>query len=79
MWHALKWGFFLVAALAAAAVGGFFYYEKQELTFSPAPLTFDLKAGSSLRTVARELSAAGVIGEPVLFELIGRLDTMCPL
>jgi UPF0755 protein len=68
----------LLAGLAAAAAGGFFYYEKQELKFSPAPLTFDLKSGSSLRTVSRELSAAGVIGEPLWFEIIGRLHGNAP-
>ncbi len=78
MLRVIKWGFVLVVVLAAAAVGGIFYYEKQELTFSPAPLTFDLKSGSSLRTVARDLSAAGVIGEPLLFELIGRLHGNAP-
>lgn len=78
MLRVIKWGFVLVVVLAATAVGGIFYYEKQELTFSPAPLTFDLKSGSSLRTVARDLSAAGVIGEPLLFELIGRLHGNAP-
>ncbi len=78
MLRVIKWGFVLVVVLAAAAVGGIFYYEKQELTFSPAPLTFDLKSGSSLRTVARDLSAAGLIGEPLLFELIGRLHGNAP-
>ncbi len=78
MLRVIKWGFVLVVVLAAAAVGGIFYYEKQELTFFPAPLTFDLKSGSSLRTVARDLSAAGVIGEPLLFELIGRLHGNAP-
>ncbi len=73
MLRAFKWLFILLFFATAVAAGGLYYYEKQALTFAPAPATFDLKSGSSLRTVSRDLSAAGVIGEPLLFEIIGRL------
>ncbi len=78
MLRAIKWLLMLLVAFAAFAAGSILYYEKQALTFAPAPLTFDLKSGSSLRTVSRELSAAGVIGEPLLFEIIGRLHGNAP-
>ncbi|MEQ1773048.1 MAG: endolytic transglycosylase MltG [Burkholderiales bacterium] len=68
----------LLTGLAMLIAAGLFIYEKQTLKFIPSPVMFDLKSGSSLRTVARELSAAGVIGEPLLFEIIGRLHGNAP-
>jgi len=46
--------------------------------FSPLPVgvegaTFTIKQGSSLRTVARDLSAAGVLRLPLVFEALGRV------
>ena len=73
MLQAVKGLLVLLVIAAALIVGGLYYYEQQTLAFSPTPVAYDLKSGSSLRTVARELSAAGVIGEPLLFEIIGRL------
>lgn len=67
-----------LAVLAALAVGGFYYYENQTLVFTPSPLTFDLKAGSSLRAASRELAGLGVINLPLLFELSGRLRGNAP-
>jgi UPF0755 protein len=78
MLRAIKGLTILLVICAAAAAGALYYYEQQELTFAPAPLAFDLKPGSSLRTASRDLSAAGVIGEPSLFELIGRLHGNAP-
>jgi UPF0755 protein len=73
MLRVLKWMFILMVGAAALLAGGLYYYQQQEITLTSAPVLFDLKPGSSLRTVSRELSAAGVIGEPLLFEIIGRL------
>ncbi len=78
MLRAIKGLTILLVICAAAAAGALYFYEQQELTFAPAPLAFDLKPGSSLRTASRDLSAAGVIGEPLLFELIGRLHGNAP-
>ncbi len=78
MLRVIKWLFILLAGAAALIAGGIFFYEKQTLTFTPSPLVFDLKSGSSLRAAARELSAAGVLGEPLFFEIIGRLRGSAP-
>ena len=73
MLRILKWLSILLVFAAAMLAGGYYYYEQQTLTFAPSPAEFDLKSGSSLRTVSRELSVKGVIGEPLLFEIMGRL------
>ncbi len=78
MLRKLKWLLILLVFVAATLTGGYYYYEKKMLTFAPSPVVFDLKSGSSLRTVSRELSVAGVIGEPLLFEIIGRLRGNAP-
>ncbi len=78
MLRTLKWLLVLLFCAVAALAGGLYYYENQTLTFTPAPLVFDLKSGSSLRAVSRDLSVAGVIGEPLLFEIIGRLRGNAP-
>lgn len=78
MLRAIKWLLLLLASAGLLMAMGYFFYAKQALTLSPAPMAFDLKTGSSLRTVARELSAAGVIGEPLLFEIFGRLHGAAP-
>ena len=76
--RAIKGLLILLVALAAFAAAAIYHYEKQELILTPSPLAFDLKPGSSLRSVSRELSAAGIIGEPLLFEIIGRLHGNAP-
>ena len=68
----------LLVACVALAGAGLYLYVKQELKFTPAPKTFDLKLGSSLRTVARELTALGVLREPILFEILGRVRGDAP-
>jgi len=73
MLRAVKWLFILLAGTAIVAAAGLYYYQQRTLTFTPSPVVFNLKPGSSLRSAARDLSAAGVIGMPLLFELIGRL------
>lgn len=69
---------FLIAlpVLAAAAAGGLYSFSTQELTFKPASASYDLKLGSNLRGVARELQALGVLSAPggaILFEILGRV------
>ena len=67
-----------MAGLAILAVGGLYYYSQHTLTFSPTPLTYDLKLGSNLRIAARELTAMGVLREPYLFEILGRILLAAP-
>lgn len=57
-----------VLAFAAAM----YFYAHGELRLD-SPATFELRAGSSLRSVAGQLSAAGIIGRPEPFELMARL------
>lgn len=66
----LIWSGFLLALTVAA---GLYYYANQELRLEPSPVTFELRAGSSLRNVANQLAKAGVIQRPELFEGLARL------
>jgi UPF0755 protein len=68
----------LSLSLAALAGGGLYFYSKQELTFTPSPVIYDLKAGSNLRSVARELTASGVLRGTLLFEILGRVRGDAP-
>ena len=71
----------LAAAIPMAAAGLLFIFSKQELIFNPAPLAYDLKSGSTLRSVARDLEALGIMttpGSALLFEVMGRLRGDAP-
>jgi UPF0755 protein len=68
----------LVACAAVLAGVGVYLYAKQELVFAPQKITYDLKPGSNLRTVARELAAIGLLEHPLLFEILGRLRGDAP-
>ncbi len=77
----MKWTSRLLAALvvfAAICGGGFFYYANEPLSLRRMPIEFDIRAGMGLRTVARHLSAIGVLAEPYRFELLGRLHGAAP-
>lgn len=65
----------LLSAAGMASLGAALYwYAHHELELSPsAPVTFELRAGSSLRTVSEQLAAAGLIGRPEPFEALARL------
>jgi len=67
-------GWLVVAgALALAAVAGvLFGFAQSPLQLEPLPREFDLKPGSSLRSVTRQLVEAGVLTEPWRFTLIAR-------
>lgn len=69
----VKW--LLAAALIAAACGGaaLYYYAHRELPIAQSPVTFELRAGSSLKGVAARLAAAGVLDQPELFVILARL------
>jgi len=59
-----------VALLAAA---GLYYYAHSELVLKQSPVTFEVQPGSSLKAVATQLAAAGVVEQPELFVLLARL------
>jgi len=65
--------------MAVLAGAGLYGYATHDVRFASAPLTYDLKFGSNLRAVARELAAMGVVQQPLLFEIVGRLRGDAPL
>jgi UPF0755 protein len=67
--------FIIAATLVVAAVGGVLYqFAHAPLQSDGAPLrSFDLKPGSSLRSIARQLVDAGLLSEPWRFEIVARL------
>lgn len=65
---------FLLSFLAMlGAAAGFYYYADSELRMERSPVTLELRAGSSLKTAAAQLAAAGVLQQPELFVLFARL------
>lgn len=69
----LKW--LLLAGLLAVSIAGgaLYYHAHDELPMRQSPVTFELRAGSTLTSAATRLAAAGVLESPRLFVLIGRL------
>lgn len=65
----------LISAGLALFVGGagLYYYAYSELPMTQSPVTFELRAGSSLKAVATRLAAAGVLTQPELFVLVARV------
>jgi UPF0755 protein len=69
----------LFAFFVAAVVGvvwicaAFAYYALAELKVASLPAQFSIKKGSSLRSAAGQMAAAGVLQRPELFVLMGRL------
>ena len=61
----------IVATLAAA--GAFYWYVSSPLTMKEARVEFHISPGSSLRSAANEIRAAGVNVEPHLFVALGRM------
>ena len=58
--------------LAAAAVAGGWWWIQQPLKLPASPYAFDVKAGASLRTVARDLAAAGVLASDLPLVALAR-------
>ena len=63
----------LLLALTVVVAGAATYWFHQEHAFTAGTVSYDLRSGIHLRTVSRELAAAGVLQAPWLFELAGRL------
>jgi UPF0755 protein len=60
-----------IAAAMACAAGA--YYLMAAITPPRIPVQFDLRKGSTLTTVAHQLTDAGVLRQPALFVLLGRI------
>lgn len=61
------------ALLLLSAGAAVYWYAHHALEFASPPVTFELRAGSGLRTVAAQLAHAGIIGRPEPFEMLVRL------
>ena len=73
VWRLLR-RLLLAAVLAGgAAAASLAAYAHLPLSWASPQISFDVRHGSSLRAVAAQLSASGVIGRPEPFELLGRL------
>jgi UPF0755 protein len=67
-----------VLGLAVMAGAGLYLYARHEISFAAAPLTYDLRFGTKVRGVARELTAMGVLRQPILFEILCRVRGDAP-
>ncbi|RPI47964.1 MAG: endolytic transglycosylase MltG [Betaproteobacteria bacterium] len=65
----------VVGVLVAVALAGAWaaHYAFAPLGFSGETRVFEIERGASLRTVARDLTAAGVVPDPWRFEVLGRM------
>ena len=69
----IKWLLLTALLAAAAGAGALYYYAHSELPLAQSPVTLELRPGGSLKTVAAQLAAAGVLDQPDLFVLMARL------
>jgi UPF0755 protein len=66
--------FFVAGVVCVAWLGAAFaYYALAEMPVASLPAQFSIKKGSSLRSAAAQMAAAGVLRHPELFVLLGRL------
>ncbi len=74
MFKALKW--LVVTSLLVGGLGGgwLYHFADQPLAIPEKGVTYELKPGSNIRIVARQLTAAGVLAEPWSFMALVRLS-----
>lgn len=65
--------FTLIILLALFAAAGLGYYAYRPLQLPATPFEFELKQGSSLKNMARDMRQAGLLQQEVLFVWLGRL------
>jgi UPF0755 protein len=71
----IAWLVVAAVGVIAAATLTLYQFAQAPLPLQvPPPKTFELKAGSSLRSIARQLVAADVLTEPWRFEILTRLQ-----
>jgi UPF0755 protein len=73
MLRLFKWIVITAVIAVGAAAGVFYHYSNTAIALKQSPLAFDLKAGSSFRSAARQMADAGAIGDPQWFVLLGRV------
>ena len=65
----------LIALLSASALAAWYYnFARSALPLPTVPFEFTVKPGTSLKTLSRQLTAAGVLPEPQLFAMLGRIS-----
>ena len=73
MLRIVKYLLLLCFLATLGTAGGLYYYADSALPMERSPVTLELRAGSSLKAVAAQLGAAGVLRQPELFVLFARL------
>ncbi len=63
----------LILFIAVAAFGWLYHFANKELALPQAPFRFTLKAGSTMKTVARELADSNLLSEPWTFVTLARM------
>ncbi len=63
----------VLALAAAVAAAGAWWWLAQPLPLPSSPYEFDVKAGASLRSVARELAAATLVRSPMVLVALARV------
>jgi len=58
---------------ASAFAGILYYYARSALPIKDAPAQFSLRAGSSLKSAARQMADVGLLHHPEVFVLLGRI------
>src|SRR5262249_25130046 len=66
-------GVAVVFVAAALGAGYLWHWLQAPLPLPSSPYAFDIKSGASLRTVARDLAAAGVLQSPTPLIALARL------
>lgn len=64
--------FLLVLGLAILAAGIVFWASRPIIGTSHAPLAFDIKPGSGIRSASQQIAQSGVPLQPTLFEILAR-------
>ena len=73
MARALRIGLLAGLAVGAALAAWLAWFAHRPLALPSMPYEFTVRAGSSLKTVSRELAAGGLLGEGESFWILGRL------
>jgi len=63
----------IILFLAVAAFGWLYYFANKELALPQSPFRFSLKAGSTMKTVARQLTDSNLLSEPWTFVSLARM------
>lgn len=69
----IKWSFFLAVLLALLFAGWMVYFVSTPANLQDEVVEVDIRAGSSLRSVSRQLADQGVLSEPNSFTLLVRM------